>query len=486
MEERIKVFIVDDDEFSLENIALSLPECEFEITKTGSSEEAIELLTHKKFDIAILDLKLNGASGIDIIEKVKTENSLTKYLLVTGYSEEEAFIKATRLGVNDILKKPYEEFELLSSIKKLIHLKRLEEENLSYREKLQKENEVLKTQLNRSFDENQNIIIGDSPLLKNALDKAKSVAQYSMNTLIIGETGTGKELLARYIQRNGARSDKPFVPVNCASLTESLFESELFGYEKGAFTNATSAHSGLFEVANGGIIFLDEITEIPISLQAKLLRVIQERKIKRVGSTKEIDIDVQILSSTNRNIVDAVRNGILREDLYHRIASIEIELPPLRKRLEDLEMLAEHFINVYCRMFNNELKEITDEIRHYIRKQRWEGNIRQFSNFIKNYCIFGSISRDEFQESDIIEKQVPQFNFNNEVKGRDNSPTLVSETGNYFKFENGNLEELEEAKKWLINQALKKYNGNKTQAAKHLGVSYQGLAYLIKSKVNNE
>jgi len=469
MEKKIKVFIVDDDEFSLENISLSLSNEKYEITQTGSSEEALNLLQKNDYDIAILDLKLHGMSGIDIIEKVKDNNKLTKYLLITGYSEEEAFIKATRIGVNDILKKPYEEFKLHSTLEKLLHLKHLEEENLLYKEKLQKENEILKNQLEKNFDDNQNIMIGSSPLLKSALEKAESVAKYSINTLICGETGTGKELLARYIQRAGTRKNEAFVPVNCAALTESLFESELFGYEKGAFTNALQSHAGLFEVANGGILFLDEITEIPISLQAKLLRVLEEKNIMRVGSTKEIKIDVQILSSTNRDISEAISEGFLRKDLYHRIAQTEIVLPPLRERKEDIDSLSTHFYDLYCRMFDKEKKVIPKEIADYIKSQNWEGNIRQFSNFMKNYCIFGTITR----------YNVPPNKLRNKIDGTSIVDLNLHE--NSFPFKKGSFNELEDAKQWLIDKALKKFSGNRTLAAKHLGVSYQGLAYLLKN-----
>ena len=468
-EKKIEVFIVDDDEFSLENLSLSLSGDKYNVTQTGSSEEALDFLQKKDYDIAILDLKLQGMSGLDIIEQVKDNSKLTKYLLITGYSEEEAFIKATRIGVNDILKKPYEEFKLHSTLEKLIHLKRLEEENLLYKEKLQKENEILKNQLDKKFTDDQNIMIGNSPLLKSALEKAESVAKYSINTLICGETGTGKELLARFVQRNGTRNNEAFVPVNCAALTESLFESELFGYEKGAFTNALQSHAGLFEVANGGILFLDEITEIPVSLQAKLLRVIEDKKIKRVGSTKEIEIDVQILSSTNRTISEAINEGFLREDLYHRIAQTEIVLPPLRERMEDLDSLSTHFYDLYCRMFGKENIGISEEILDYIKCQSWKGNIRQFSNFIKNYCIFGTITR----------YNVPQTKLTNRIE--ETQFVDSSKHKNLFEFEKGSFDELENAKKWLIKKALNKFDGNKTLAAKHLGVSYQGLAYLLKN-----
>lgn len=456
--DKIKICIVDDDEFSLENISLSLSSNEYEVDATGNSDEAIHLLNNKNYDIAIIDYKLLGTTGLDIIEKIKKPDSYTKYILITGYSEEEAFIRANRIGVSEILKKPYEEFHLLASIKKLLHIKKLEEENVRIKEKLHVENTELKKEIEKKYSNDQNIMVGQSPKLIDSLNKARSVASYSINTLIVGETGTGKELLARFIKRNGARKTKSFVAVNCAALTESLFESELFGYEKGAFTNALQSRAGLFEVANGGILFLDEITEIPILLQAKLLRVIEESRIKRVGSTKEIKIDVQILSSTNRNVYDAIKKGFLREDLYHRIASTVIELPPLRERKEDLKDLVNHFYGIYTRLFNKETAELPDEFWKYVYKSDWEGNIREFSNFIKNYVLFGII-----QESEHL-------------------PTLkpISNKGDSFLFMEKNFEELDKAKYWLIDKVLKKYDGNKTLAAKHLGVSYQGLVYLLK------
>jgi len=456
---KIKIFIVDDDEFSLENLSLSFDTDKYEISTAGNSQKAIDLLKNNTFDVAILDLKLQGMTGLDIIEKTRDPQKLTKYILITGYSEEEAFIKANRIGVNDILKKPYEEFQLISIVENLFHIKKLEEENIAYKEILQKENFVLKEQIKTNYENDQNLMVGNSPKLKEALTKAKSVAEYSLNTIIVGETGTGKELLARYIQMNGGRRNNPFVPINCAALSESLFESELFGYEKGAFTNALKPHAGLFEVANSGILFLDEITEIPIQHQAKLLRVLEERKIKRVGSTKEIEIDVQILSSTNRNITEAINKGFLREDLFHRIGSTVIELPALRERREDFPSLVIHFQNLYCRMFDKKKVPLSKKIWTYIENYNWEGNIREFSNFIKNYCIFGTVT---------------QF------KTYKMSP-LKNDLSNAYFFNSGCLDELEDAKYWLINKALKTYNGNKTLAAKHLGISYQGLAYLLKN-----
>ncbi len=456
---KFKIFIIDDDETSLENLSLSFGTDKYEVTATGNSEEALQILKNNTFDIAILDLKLQGTTGIDIIEEVKDDNELTKFVLITGYSEEEAFLRATRIGVSDILKKPYDEYQLLSTVERLIHVKTLEEENIAFKEKLQKENKSLKKIISSKFQDDQNIMIGSSPKLNEALNKADLVAEHSLDALIVGETGTGKELLAQYIQRNGARKDAPFIIVNSPALSDALFESELFGYEKGAFTGALEARAGLFEVADGGILFLDEITEIPIHLQATLLRVIQEGKIKRVGGTKEIEIDVQVLSATNRNVHEAVRDGSLRQDLFHRIASIVINLPPLRERKEDLEALAKHFQNMYAKLFAKEITPLSDETMEYIYNNEWSGNIREFASFIKNYTLFGTIVKAKSYQKKVS----------------------VNKNMNMFHFTNCTFQELEEAKYWLIDKVMKKFDGNKTLAAKHLGVSYQGLAYLLKN-----
>lgn len=455
---KIKIFVIDDDETSLDNLSLSFSSEKYEVTLTGNSEEAVQILKNNVFDIAILDLKLQGTTGLDIIEEVKDDNKLTKFILITGYSEEEAFLRATRIGVSDILKKPYDEYRLRSTIESLFHIKTLEEENIAFRERLQKENKTLKKIISSKVKD-ENVMIGSSKGLKKALNEAKSVAEYSLDALIVGETGTGKELLAQYIHRNGTRKNAPFIPVNCASIVESLFESELFGHERGAFTDAQQTHAGLFEVANGGILFLDEITEIPLLLQAKLLRVVQEGIIKRVGSTREIKIDVQILSSTNRDLHEAINKGFLRLDLYHRIAATIINLPPLRERREDLELLAEHFQNVCAKSFNKEITPLSSEAMEYIRNNEWEGNIREFSSFIKNYILFGTITKTKVHQD----------------------THHLNRSENMFHFPNCTFKELEEAKSWLITKVMKKFNGSRTLTAKHLGVSYQGLAYLLKN-----
>ncbi|NOX18405.1 MAG: sigma-54-dependent Fis family transcriptional regulator, partial [Chlorobi bacterium] len=408
--------------------------------------------------------KLPGMSGLEIIERSKNYNKLTKYILITGYSEEEAFIKATRIGVDEILKKPYNEYELQQSVSRLLKLKKLQEENIKFRERLQTENQILKEQIEKKFEEDKYLIIGDSASLKNVLMQAATIAKHSVDTLIAGETGTGKELLARYIHRTGKRSRYPFVPVNCAALTPSLFESELFGFEKGAFTNALHSKAGLFEIADKGILFLDEITEIPLELQAKLLRVVEEKKIKRVGGTKEINIDVQILSSTNRDIEKALKNSVLREDIFHRLANSIIYLPPLRERRGDLELLTNHFFNLYSKLFDKKCKPLPVQILRFIEESEWPGNIRQLSHFIKNWCLF--------ENKDSLINGFYQNGCGDFSNGK----------GFSFKFLKGDFSELQSAKIWLVEKALAKFNGNKAKAAEYLGITVPGLIKMLKKK----
>lgn len=467
MNDKYSVLIVEDDQFSRENLRLSLSK-KFNLFTSLSVADALEVLSANTIDLVILDIKLPGENGLSLIEKAKEGFPEIKYIVITGYSDEESIISALRLGAHDLLKKPYDEEELHNSIDKLIKSIELERENSLLKEKLIKENIILKKDLNKNLELKGDVIIGKSPLLMDMLQKAKQVANHNINLMICGESGTGKELLARFIHNNGTRSDKPFIAINCASLTSTLFESELFGHEKGSFTNADRLKIGLLEVANEGILFLDEITEINLDLQAKLLRVVEEKKIQRVGGNHQIAVDVQILSSTNRDLSDAIKNGKLREDLYHRLASTVFELPPLRKRLDDLPHLLKYFKEKYDEIYNISSPEIDKEILTVMNQSNWSGNVRQLSNFVKNWCLFGkNATHDEIQRW-----------INSESNNRIHSDES-------FLFEKGNMSELDEAKKWLIERALSKFNGNKTKAAEHLGVSYAGFLKMLKNLSDN-
>jgi len=322
---RKTLLIVDDNETSLENLALSAKTHGYDFELAGSYNEAIEKLENSTFDVLIADLKLPFRNGLDIIEYAQKNNRAYGFILITGFSDESSIIKALKMGVNDILKKPYEEKEFQTAVSNILKMKALEEENKELKEKLELENKILKQQV--FTDVEPDFVVGKNPQIRQALEKAEQLSKYSETCLLVGESGTGKEMFAKLIHKTGPRKDKPFIPVNCAAISPSLFESELFGFMKGSFTNAHESRPGLFETANGGTILLDEITEIPLELQAKLLRVIETKEIRRVGSSSSIFVDVQIIATTNRKYSELGNPKILRQDLFHRLMSSFIYLP---------------------------------------------------------------------------------------------------------------------------------------------------------------
>jgi len=463
-----KILVVDDDEFSLENIGISLKSKKnYEFDLAENYLEAVSYLKSNKYNILIADLKLPYKSGLDVISFAIKNNSARSSILITGYADEPSIVKAVKIGANSILKKPYDESELHSIIKKLLKTQKLEDENRQLKEKLEKENEILREFVLSEADEYK--IIGNSPLLKKALQKCDRVAQISdankhaVNCMLIGESGTGKELLARYIHRTGKRNKAPFIAVNCAELSPSLFESELFGFKKGSFTSSVESRAGLFEVARGGIIFLDEITEIPRELQAKLLRVVETKKIRRIGETNLIDVDVQIISATNKTQVEINELDILRNDLFQRLSTVLITLPPLRERGEDIALLLNYYLDKFSKQFDIEPPPITKKLTKKLNSSPWSGNIRQLSNFVKNWIFFGQFSDESEVES---------------WMNNGHNPIISNEF--IFKFNKGTMAEIEDAKIWLAKKILKYCNYNKAKAARHFGMTYPGFHKLLK------
>jgi len=457
-----KILVVDDDESSLENIALSLKSKKYDYDLADSFNDAINLLKSQKYGILITDLRLPYKSGLDIISFAMKNISAKSTILITGYADEPSIVSALKMGVDDILKKPYNNNELYSSIKKLFNSQSLTEENIRLKEKLQKENEVLRNYVLRAEDKYK--IIGNHSSLQNALKKCDRVAKHSINCLLVGETGTGKELLARYIHRAGPRSKAPFIAINCAELSPSLFESELFGFKKGSFTNAMESKAGLLEATEGGIIFLDEITEIPRELQAKLLRVVETKTIRRIGESDNRKIDVQIISATNKTLDEIEETGVLRNDLFHRLATVLIKLSPLRARGEDIDLLLNFYLNKFTEQFLNEKRAFPNALRSKLKTAQWNGNIRQLTNFVKNWILFGEIS----DEAEIISW------LNNGQMQERNSEFV-------FKFNEGTVSEIEDAKFWLAKKILKYCNYNKAKAARHFGMTYPGFHKLLKN-----
>lgn len=454
--DQLNLLIVDDDDTSLENLRLAF-KGKYILHKAFSYESAIDKIKNVNIDLAVIDIVLQDKSGLEILEFINENKCDIASTIITGYCNENLILSAAQSRAWYLLKKPFNNEELISVVQKSADFVLLKYENEKLKERLIKENTILKNELDSTFKQNYKII-GNSKNLINVLERASKIAKYNVNTLIHGETGTGKELLARFIHQSSSRAAKPFIAVNCAALSPNLFESELFGYKKGAFTNANESRAGLFEIANGGFLFLDEITEIPLEMQAKLLRVVEDQKLRRIGDLEWIQIDITILSSTNRKIEKMISQNIFREDLYHRLASTQLSLPPLRERIEDLEELS----NYFSILFANKSIPIPEEIMYFLREFEWPGNIRQFSNFMKNWSIFG-------KEADLTE-----------VKSWLNNGNSRNENSAEFKFKELNIQELERAKEWMVFKVLKKYNGNKSKTAEHLGLSYPGLLKMLK------
>ncbi len=366
-----KVLVVDDDCGILETLSDLLTLRGFENETSMSGREALEKLSVSDFDLVLLDLKMPDVDGLEVLREIKKIDKYISVVMMTGYGTIETAVKAMKLGADDYLLKP------LGSIDELIVIMR-RFEKLS---ELKNENRFFKEQLDLSFDMSN--IIGRSRKMIKLFQLIRKVAPLSSTILIEGESGTGKELIARAIHRNSLRSEKRFVAINCGALPVELLESELFGHEKGAFTGAIRTKRGYFEVADGGTIFLDEISEMSLPLQVKLLRVLQEKKFNRVGGTEEHTSDVRIITSTNRNLEQEVINKRFREDLYYRINVIKISVPPLRDRREDIPYLLNFFLGKYSKEFSKDVKGISPRVLDALVSHSWEGNVRELENVVE-------------------------------------------------------------------------------------------------------
>ncbi len=462
MTSTFKILFVDDSIYALENFRIQFKNLPYETDFAEGYDSAIEKLQERRFNLLVTDLVLPYKSGLDIAKYALENNLLQDIILITGYGDEKTIEEALKLGFKDFIRKPYEAVDLKNSIEKIYKNYLLTKENEELRKRLQEENKILRHHIAKEAEESFEII-GKDKALEEILRKAQIIGKFSNHCLIQGESGTGKELLARYIHLNGARKDFPFIPVNCAELSPSLFESELFGYMKGAFTGANETKPGLFEIADNGILFLDEISEIPPELQAKLLRVIEYQKVRRLGDNVWRKVDVQVIASTNRSLEELSDGKIIRNDLFHRIATLVLSLPPLRKRKKDIHELVTFYHRKYCKLYDKNVPPPSSELLQELTEYEWKGNIRELSNFMKSYVLF-------YEEGE--EMKLSHWLFNK-------MPELTKEDL-VFHFAKGTIDELEEARKWLILKILKKYNFNQSQAARHLGMSYVGLHKYLK------
>jgi two-component system response regulator AtoC len=451
---REQILVVDDED-DLRELIVEILTCEgFEVDQAVSAEEAAEKLSRSVYDVLVTDLVLPGRTGVDLLEDALARFPEIIGIVMTGYGTIETAVEAMKKGAYHYLVKPFKLIELPVMIRKGLNESRLRFEN-----------RYLRKQLNEKYAFNN--IIGTGPSMKRIFELVETVAGLSSTILIQGETGTGKELIAKAVHFNSPRKDQKLVSINCGAIPENLLESELFGHAKGAFTGAIQTRVGRFEQANGGTIFLDEIGTMPLALQVKLLRVLQEREFERVGGSSSIKVDVRIIAATSANLAEKVGQGTFREDLFYRLNVIPINLPPLRERREDLPLLVQHFIQHFCEKHALEPKTVSPQVMKALMAYDWPGNVRQLENFIERMVAL-TATRPVILPADLPEEIQAKASLNL-------APTIeIPDQGIDFQ----NI--VTDMERELILQSLRRTNGNKKLAAKLLNLKRTTLIEKIK------
>jgi two-component system response regulator PilR (NtrC family) len=446
------IHIIDDEPIIHDVLGQLLTSEGYEVEPSMSGEEALAKHSSQAFDLILLDLLMPGLDGIEVLKRIKRIDPQAMVIIITAYASVESAISAMKIGAFDYVQKPFKHDDLLMTIHRALEHKRLQDENIR-----------LKDELRQKFSfEN---IIGKSKVMKNVFDLVKAVAPTRSTILLQGESGTGKELVARALHLHSERADFPFIIVNSGSLPPDLLESHLFGHVKGAFTGAVSLKMGLFEAADKGSIFFDEISSLNIETQAKLLRVLQEREFMRLGGTKTIKVDVRIITATNTNIEELIRQKTFRKDLFYRLNVIKIELPPLRDRKEDIPLLARHFIDIYSRENKKEIEGISEDVFEILDEYNWPGNVRELENLMERAVV---LSKSKI----ITRSSLPPFFLREEAAEEEGLDSL-----------DGSLDFKERTRyyqKKIIRTALKKTKGVQRKAARMLGVKPTTLNEMIK------
>ncbi len=450
--ERAKILVVDDEHLIRWTLEQHLGKEGYEVYTAESGEKALEMLSDMTPDLVLLDNQLPGASGIEVLGRMKEIDREIIVVMITAHGLLETAVKAMKLGAYDYISKPFNLDEITLTIKKAL-------ETGSLREEVRLLREQQKSQF-RPYN-----IIGKSRAIQLVLDMIAKIAQSDASTVLIqGESGTGKELVARAVHMRSARADKPFMAINCAALPETLLESELLGHEKGAFTDAKLQKKGLLELADQGTILLDEVGDMAYSMQAKLLRILENKTFKRVGGIRDVSVDVRIISATNQDLKGLMSEGKFRKDLYYRLQVVPIYLPPLRERREDILPLARHFMEVFNREFNKDVREISEKAREFLVRYDWPGNVRELKNVIERAMIL--------ENEDILLLEHLPIEL---VSG--SLPAPQSFTGLSVPKEGMSLEKVEED---LVKQALAIAAGNQSRAADLLGVQRDAFRRRLK------
>ncbi|MBI4253916.1 MAG: sigma-54-dependent Fis family transcriptional regulator, partial [Candidatus Rokubacteria bacterium] len=372
-----RVLVVDDERSMRDLLAIMLRQAGHDVTVAEGGEQAIEAFKSEAYDLVITDLRMRKVDGLAVLRAAKEISPQTVVLVITAFASTETAVEAMKLGAYDYITKPFKMDEVRLIIANALERKRLQDENTALKRQLRRE---------RGFEN----FVGRSRQMLEVFETIRKTADSVSNVLVTGESGTGKELVAQAIHHESSRRNGPFVSVNCGAIPETLMESELFGHVKGAFTGAVATTVGLFSAADGGTLFLDEVTEIPQSVQVKLLRAIQEREIRRVGDTRDVKVDVRLVAASNRDVAKAVAEGVLREDLFYRLNVIPIHLPPLRERREDIPLLVAHFIQRISAELGKPVRGVTPEALAILEQYRWPGNIRELENVVERALVLGS------------------------------------------------------------------------------------------------
>jgi len=437
------ILIVDDEDIIRESLSFVLTKEGYRVQSAANGREALEKVKAGSFDVVLTDLEMPEMKGIELLENITRFSPETMVVIITAYGSIETAIAALRKGAIDYILKPVEFDELLVKLKRLLASRELSQEN-----------KLLRGELHRQYDFDK--IIGQSPAMQKVFDTIKKVAGTDGTVLITGKSGTGKELVARAIHFNSRRAAKPFIAVNCGAIVENLFESELFGHKRGSFTGATMDKEGYFKAADGGTIFLDEVSEIPLHLQVKLLRAIELKEIVVVGTSASVPVDVRIIASTNKNLAKEVEGGRYRDDLFYRLNIVEINLPSLVERMDDIPLLVQHFVRKYAREMNKDVAGVDNDVMKSLLAHSWKGEIRELENIIERAVIFS--------EGKLITKQeLPGF-----FEQRQDAVYA-------FDAKKSMKEAVDDFERQYIGHVLRTNQYNKEQAAKALKISLSSL-----------
>lgn len=447
--EKNLILVVDDDESQRRLIEFWLKEEGYSVTTAADGNAGLQAFNEKAPALVVADIRMPGLTGLDLLGRIKAANADTPVILVTAFGTVGDAVDAMKLGAADYVLKPLNPEELKVNVERALE-----------RQQILDENRYLRDFSGTAF-RFENLIAG-SKKMRDVFDIAAQVARRDSTVLLTGESGTGKELLAKALHQNSLRAAKPFITVNCGAIPENLIESELFGHRKGSFTGAVADRVGKFEAANEGTVFLDEVGELPINLQVRLLRVIQEREIDKIGFPKPIPVNVRIIAATNRDLRTLIEDGNFREDLFYRLSVVTIEPPPLRERREDIPLLLSHFLKKHCTRYQITVPSFTDDALELLARYNWPGNVRELENVIEHAVVLG--------RSDVIrgEDLPPHIR---QAKSRVTSISL--------KLPDEGID-LEEVEKEILVQALDKHQWNQTHAARYLNISRKTLIYRME------